>query len=182
MRPASMLLLLVLGAAGAARAEDAPWRFKIDGRLGLGVGTQLGSELHRSFALEAGLTGRLALGTAYEDLPATILMPEISYTGLYSGELRTTHGMALGLGLGRLDDGLVYGLVPGLVYAVIGPSGARDSGYGARLLATFEWYHALGLQVGYQAVSFPGEVVQEVRVTASVNAAIILVVLAIIGH
>ena len=132
----------------------------------------MGDELDKAWALELGFLTRVALHERRPDSSTLILLPEVSYAALL-GAGRADHSLVVGLGIGKLYNGYVFGLVPGFVVGGFRPtniSTERETGMGMRTMLTVEILGGVGAQAGYQFHSINGQLVHEARMTLSLNA------------
>jgi hypothetical protein len=99
------------------------------------------------------------------------LLPEVSYSALFNTSVATLESVAAGVGLGKSNGTFLLGVVPAFVYSWDRPTpnAIQAQGYGGRLLLTAEIIHWVGVQVGYQVVSYNGTIEHDIRGTVSLN-------------
>jgi hypothetical protein len=168
-----LFVSITLAAAilpGAARADDL--LFKVDGRAGLGYGSRFDrSPAASGTSLELGLGLRIGLEYAPRDAWVLALLPEISYGALWAPSGPMLESVVAGVGIGKTNGTFLLGVIPGFVYAWDQPipNNVQANGYGGRVLLTAELIHWIGLQAGYQVLSYNGTIEHDIRATVSLN-------------
>jgi hypothetical protein len=168
---ASVTLGTMLLLSSAARADEL--LFKVDGRAALGYGARFDqSPVPAGPTLEFGLGLRIGLQYAPKDAWVLALLPEVSYGALITTSgAPTLESVSAGVGIGKTNGLFLLGVIPSFVYAWDRPTtnGVNATGYGGRLFGTAEIIHWIGVQAGYQVISYNGTVEHDVRAMVSLN-------------
>lgn len=172
-----LALLLATSLSLSAATAQAEQLFKLDGRAALGPAWRL-EETHRlRLAGELSITARIGLQPKSGNELIPVLLPELGAAAI-SGDFGSDYYFLGGVGAGLGNDWFVMGLVPSFLGGSFYDGlGRQQIGYGGRLLGEIELVRIIGVQAAYNLYVYDRSPHHEVRVTFSINAFPVIIVL-----
>lgn len=169
-----LLSLALLAAPTMASADPL---FKLDGRAALGPAWRLEEPERLRLAGELSITARIGLQPRSGNELIPVLMPELGVAAISRDGAADAYFVG-GVGAGLGNDWFVLGLVPAFIGGQFHDElGRPHAGYGGRLLGAIELIRIVGVQGAYNLYVYDQTVHHELRVTFSINAFPVILIL-----